>query len=258
MPGTEGLDDDSLIRFHTTIAKELESLKDRVRLLINNANWSEEGRYKEAILRGILRKYLPYPYKPATGFVIAKAGEISKQIDILIYDRRHPLYFAEGDFVISSALSFSGMIEVKTRARSIGDISSSLGYFSTRFFRGINLQRSSVPKFMGLFFYEFEVDIQESEEGLTSIKDSLASSGGVVNHIVLGPDVFIKLWDTNEYRIYKLEGLSYAYFLSNLYENLGQLSGLPFYDQAWFRFSIPGGKSSYEIGRVRVRANNNG
>ena len=45
--------------FQESITKELEVTKDRVRNLIGNAHWGEEGRYKEEILKSTIRKFLP-------------------------------------------------------------------------------------------------------------------------------------------------------------------------------------------------------
>lgn len=94
------------------------AVKDRVRFLINDANWGEEGRYKEIILREILRSFLPERYGIGTGFAICKGDNITSQIDIIIYDKFKANNNAEilkkGDFVVVESKSVVGIIEVKS------------------------------------------------------------------------------------------------------------------------------------------------
>ena len=80
-------------RFQVSITQELELTKNRVRDLIGNANWAEEGRYKEAILRKSISQFLPKNLSIGTGFIIAnddheygREGRISTQLDIIIYE----------------------------------------------------------------------------------------------------------------------------------------------------------------------------
>lgn len=58
----------SLIDYHKTTTKELLTITNKVRNLISH--WGEDGRYKEAILKNIIRRFLPEKYSIATGFVI--------------------------------------------------------------------------------------------------------------------------------------------------------------------------------------------
>ena len=51
---------------------------------------------------------------------------------------------------------------------------------------------------------------------------------GNVNHLALGENYFIKYWEDgspndeprNKYRLYKIEGLAFGYFISNLIEDI--------------------------------------
>lgn len=40
-------------KFRISITQEIDSIKDRVRNFIGDANWGEEGRYKEALLKNV-------------------------------------------------------------------------------------------------------------------------------------------------------------------------------------------------------------
>ena len=80
-------------KFQKSITQELILTKDRVRLLIGNSHWGEDGRYKEAILRKTISQYLPSNLKIGTGFILknddhlfGQEGKISKQLDIIIYE----------------------------------------------------------------------------------------------------------------------------------------------------------------------------
>lgn len=245
--------DDNIVRYHTSLARELDAAKDRVRLLIGSSNWGEEGRYKEILLRNFIQKYLPYPYRVATGFVKAKDGLQSKQIDILIYNNMLPTYFHERDFVIVSERSLSAFIEVKTKVNSISCIGNAISHISEPFYYNINIIKDMVSDhiFSGLFFYDSSLNIEENSEQLERVKDMLSKSKAIFNHIVLGPQYFIKYWpDDKEFRIYKLSELSYTYFMSNLLDSLVRLSGQTIHEQYLFRYPEPGGKEDRVIDNV--------
>lgn len=109
--------------FHVSTTKELKSVEKRVRNLIGRSNWGEEGRYKEAILRNIIKRFLSPRYTVGTGFVVKSINgkmECSTQIDILIFDSNFPILFSEGDFYIVTPNSVKAVVEVKTNLRIQG------------------------------------------------------------------------------------------------------------------------------------------
>ena len=64
-------------KFQKSITDELKVVQDRVRHLIGSAHWGEEGRYKEAALRGVIKRFLPTNISLGTGFIVKKEnGEI--------------------------------------------------------------------------------------------------------------------------------------------------------------------------------------
>ena len=103
------------IEYQQSISKELMSIKDRVRNFIDNHHWGEDGRYKEIILSHVLRQHLPKGISVGTGFVVNN-GNITKQIDIIVYHDDIPLLFKQDDFVIAPAECVLGIIEVKSQA----------------------------------------------------------------------------------------------------------------------------------------------
>jgi len=235
-------------KFHTSITKELNIIKNRVRNLIGSSNWGEDGRYKEAILRNVIRRFLPSNLSLGTGFIIRKNNndiKISNQIDIIIYDNTIPVLFSEGDFIITTYKNVKGIIEVKTKIRN-SDLKDILEKAEK------NGELIGNKKFNGIFSYEFEGDI-ESNNVETTLKDL----EGYVNHISFGKNWFVKLWDRQErsmfhvdaeecdnnfYNIYELEGLSFSYFISNL---LDITCSNNFNDRFWFLYPVEGTKERY-------------
>jgi len=237
--------------FQKSITKELDTIKNRVRNLIGTSHWGEEGRYKEAILKNVIRRFLPANLSIGTGFVIRKDNNktrISKQIDIIIYDNTIPALFSEGDFVITTYKNVEGIIEVKTKIRN-AELQEIIQTAEE------NGKLIGKRVFNGIFSYEYEDNINSN-----SIDQTLKKARGYVNHISLGPDVFIRFWKKNKnklnppvencendfYNIYKLKGLSFSYFISNLLE-LTCTSKLD--DRWWFLYPI---EETKEIHRVRT------
>lgn len=114
--------------FQKSITRELTLTKDRVEFLIGNANWGEVGRFKEAILRKTISQFLPSNLKIGTGFIIGNSdhqfgrnGQISSQLDIIIYEDKSPVIFREGDFVIITENAVRAVIEVKTKVINYGN-----------------------------------------------------------------------------------------------------------------------------------------
>ncbi len=266
MPGNARL-------FQESITRELTVVKDRVRNLIGNAHWGEEGRFKEAVLKNILRQFLPKNLSVGTGFILKATGEndndnvLSAQLDIIVYDNTLPVLFSEGDFVITTLQNVRAIIEVKSRLNvttlrdAIQQFEESISSFSNQinrpFFNVAGRPRPIPNKrrvFTGIFAFEFDGNINSP-----IIDTSLIDSARIVNHISLGQDYFIKFWkqaDANKlakavqcqsdfYNVYELYDLSFSYFISNLIDiTSGGLN-----DRYWFSFPIEGTK---EMQRIRT------
>lgn len=222
--------------YQKSIAAEFKAYEKRVRNLIDDAHWGEEGRYKEIILMNYLKRVLPKNVSVGTGFI--RNGErITSQIDIIIYDNEFPVLFSEGDFIITTPQNLIGIIEVKSNIRphQLCDIIVKANENGS-----IIAGDKILSIFNGIFTYNAE---HRSKNYLEKIQDLDLSPIlerqhfnqvfsnkllSCVNHIVLGNDKFIKLWPNmyNEefsnyanYSIYNLqEGLAFSYFLSNLQE----------------------------------------
>ena len=241
--------------FQKSITNELNIIKNRVRNLIGNAHWGEEGRYKEAVLKNVIKRFLPTNLSLGTGFVIRENNhkhKVSKQIDIVIYDNTVPVLYSEGDFVITTYKNVRGIIEVKTKVR-IGELEEIVQKAKE------NGELIDKNIFNGIFSYEFEDNINSK-----SIDQVLKKVKGYVNHISLGPDIFIRYWRRKKksklnlsvncqndfYKIYRLKELSFSYFISNLLE-ISCTSELD--DRWWFLYPVEGTKERYRIRTICLK-----
>jgi len=293
-----------IIEFHESIGKELKAVQNRVRNLIKDANWLEEGRYKEVVLRNVIRRFLPENLNIGTGFILKGKKKISKQIDIIIYDNTYPVLFREGDFVITSPESVKAIIEVKTKLYpsknpSVEEVLRNATYNgkllnenqkgnNKKIFKATcnekllneNQKGNNKKIFNGIFVYNhqatsewFEVDGERLKNVNDQLEEALRKSGGIVNHICIGNNIFIKFWypgerkdkeKENVYTIYytickikckekeyEIKDLAFAYFISNLIKSTSErdLKGM-----SWFLFPT----SSKEIyPRIDIPIDNN-
>lgn len=249
--------DKGIEEFQKTLSRELITIKDRVRNLIGNAHWGEEGRYKESILKNVISRFLPDNLSIGTGFIITMEREQikrSSQIDIIIYDNTYPLLFSEGDFIITSPEGVRALIEVKTSIASediIGIVKKAT--------ENAHLVPNSI--FNGVFAFEKKgIKIKRSRLNV-NLKQSFYESKGVVNHLCLGENIFIKYWkgrakydyqQDNIYSFYNIEELAFSYFISNLIECVAPERVA---DKSWFLYPIrnPNGKEEKLITDLPIR-----
>lgn len=195
---------------------------------------------------------LPSNISIGTGYIITPE-QVSSQIDIILWDNSFPIAFKDGDFVIVPPICVRGIIEVKTNLSS-SNIAVSFEKAS------VNGKFLVQDTFNGIFAYESGlVTVQSIPNSLRSV---LEYSPGNVNHLSLGENVFIKFWDNkhvfssesipvvNEYSVYKIPGLSFPYFLSNLISDISKGKGDTL---SWFLYPIENGKESYKISSIQVR-----
>ncbi len=254
MPGSARL-------FQESITQELDAIKNRVRNLIGNAHWGEEGRFKEAVLKNVLRKFLPNNLSVGTGFILQAVGNndeeniLSNQLDIIIYDNSLPVLFSEGDFIITTTANVRGILEVKSRisANSLNTVVQQFDNSISHFIEEFNARDQKI--FAGIFAFEFTGNIQSQH-----IEDALRNSRLIVNHFSLGRNYFIRKWNHEDrirlavhvdcpgdfYNFYDIQDLSFSYFLANLIDIA--CGGLT--DRYWFSFPIQGTKEIHRIKSV--------
>ena len=93
-----------LFSFSKSISNELIATKDRrVRNIIENRHWGEEGRTKRSYFdrKETLKKRLPKNISVGTGFII-NHHLISTQIDIIIYRNENTYHLTTGRLCYST------------------------------------------------------------------------------------------------------------------------------------------------------------
>ena len=227
--------------FHKSITKELNVIKNRVRNLIGDSNWGKEGEYKEAILRNIIERFLPQNFKIGTGFIIKinhnnlrnSDIECSTQVDVIIFNASHPVLFSEGDFYILTPKCVKAVIEVKTNIenQNLTEIikkNNNLGDF-------LDSTDSNQSVFNGILSYEGYEGINNKQDVERLIENKIKNGVDGINyidHISLNNKIFIKnfchkIKETgqdkylfNIFSVYKIQDLSFSYFISNLLQSL--------------------------------------
>ncbi len=271
------------LEYQKSVVAEFKALEKRVRHLIDDNHWGEEGRFKEAILKNYLRRVLPKHLSVGTGFVRNK-DNITNQIDIIIYDNTYPLLFSEGDFIIATSENIVAIIEVKTNIKpsKLCEIIESANKNAE-----IITDNSDMFLFNGIFSYNSNLKTKKYINNLKKhdfkyitekqyfnqiVSNRLFSC---VNHISLGSDYFIKLWPSGQdeennqkyrsenpdnykpyYSLYKMdEGLAISYFLSNLQEFIIKKARCTYSaeipeEMKAFLYPLQGGKEVNLIDRV--------
>lgn len=225
----------SLIEYHKTTSRELLALTNKVRNLV--PHWGEDGRYKEAVLKNVIKRFLPEKYEIGTGFVIKQTknrGEHlpSRQLDLIIYDNESPILFKEGDFVILTPDSIGAIIEVKANLlnQNVANVVGQANENGKFIWSGKKDRKFAF--FNGIFSFEgndnFNIDSfsENIRNGNTSLGADRSFKKYKVNHISINENWFLKYWpdDENPHSLYNIEELSFSFFISNLIDILSNKS----------------------------------
>ena len=243
------------LEYQKSISHELISIKDRLRNFIDDHHWPEDGRYKEIILTDILRKHLPKTVSVGTGFVMGET-RVSTQVDIIVYRNDFPIMFQQADFVVVSPESVLGIIEVKSSLDDSHKLREAIEKTSeiSRIVDG--------DIFSGIFAFRGSVNLRNGNLSAI-VQTSLEHSHGKVNYLCVGQDTFIKYWpehspgqtnNTAHYSTYKMQDLSFGYFISNLVEDVHlKINGgmLPNALRRMF-YPIEGTKETRKVGEISV------
>ena len=198
---------------------ELLSTKDRVRNFIDDRHWGEDGRYKEIILKDCIHSKLPDNVKIGTGFVVGDHNAMSTQIDIIIYRAEIPTLFQKDDFVIVPQEAVLGIIEVKTKLDSSN---------ITEAFRKSHENGRIIGSHVFNGIFSFEGGFQLENNLALSIRGNCEQYAGYINNVSFNKNYFMKYWMDGQpnheqgckYKIYKIDELSFGYFISNLIEDI--------------------------------------
>lgn len=237
----------SLQEYHKTTTAELLALSTKVRSLVNH--WGVEGGYKEAVLKNIIKRFLPKSFEIGTGFVVkdqSRYGEhlSSRQIDLIIYSSESPILFKEGDLVILTPDAVRGIIEVKANLinQNVEDVIRKANENGEFILTGKS--NKIYPIFNGVFSYEsvfrnnsIKAFQRAFDDANTRCETNSYYDCFKVNHVSINKDWFVKYWHRGNQKqleqpeqpeqphgIYRLEDLSFSFFISNLMAYLSEES----------------------------------
>jgi hypothetical protein len=247
------------LSYHQSIGQELKSSESRIRNLIGSSHWLTDGEHKESILRKVISDFAPEIYRVGTGFVcypgIINGDETnSGQLDILITSKVNPTLYKSGELHFVTPDCANAIIEVKSRMTNGQQLDGVITKLSNDI-KAIRSNSANGPScWAGLFIYN-EVGLTDTNvlQALqrTASKDPLRA----INCVAIGVNKFVRFWENGNstsqlgndpiWHSYGLDGLSHAYFVSNLVSHLS-----PTFDdtssEAWFPIS-----GSKEVHRLR-------
>ena len=249
---------------YESIAKEMHAKKNRVRNIIGDSHWGEEGKYKEIILKKIIQRYLPQDLSIGTGFIATKTNEsisTTSQIDLILYQNSYPPLFREEDFVILHPEPVCAIIEVKTNIHnSKKDLERILKNASENAIKVIrNKKQSNSPPhfFNGIFSYDMEMNHKAVLDAYKNHWDAILNdseidtypfimSAAAVNHMCLNQNIYFKTVQ-HGFGAFQTKQQAPAYFISKLFECL-KFNEIYGYND-WFAFPREDGKM---IGRINT------
>ena len=131
--------------YYGSLADEIKIKSEKIELLVSHGQ--TVGNYRELILRGLLKKYIPSKFSVATGFIEG----LSRQVDIIVYDSfNHSPTFIEGDLVVVRREAVRAIIEVKSNLTT-AKLQEALQFFYDLTRPGI--YKPELPIFKGIFAF---------------------------------------------------------------------------------------------------------
>ncbi|MDE3022818.1 MAG: hypothetical protein KGI54_13335 [Pseudomonadota bacterium] len=209
--------------YFQSLIDECETLKNRVRHLVNDAHWPTDGEWKESVLRSMLRRSAPESVTIGRGFVVHQDG-CSTQIDVLIYDNSMPILYRDGDLVFVTPSACRGIVEVKSNT-SHAEFRAAPKKLADNA-ELIRSRSSDFHIFVGFFSYDLRTaNCQPFLQALNTVAEGQASR--VIDHVALGSNALIKYWPSDpstdratlgydQWHLYNLNRMALGYFIHNL------------------------------------------
>jgi hypothetical protein len=116
-------------------SREVRRSARRLEALVGRRNTPMVGAYREAFVRRIIGAHLPEGLEAGSGFVRSPSGELSRQLDVVVYEAGSAgPPFAQGGFVVADCRGVRAVIEVKSRLargsflQALGELSRVKGW----------------------------------------------------------------------------------------------------------------------------------
>lgn len=209
--------------YFKSLSREIDSLKNRIRHLIDNSHWLTDGEWKESVVRHVLRRQLPTTVAIGRGFVVT-GQRASHQLDVLIHDSSRPVLFRDGDLVFVTPDAVLGIIEVKSKVNP-----HSFEALAERLAADINLVRLHPNARAFAAIMAFERDDSTTDRFLDVVARVSHTWNERIDFAALGDSTFLKYWHfdpLDESRIYEswhsyeLPGLAPGYFVHNVIDSI--------------------------------------
>ena len=236
--------------YFESLGKELDSLKQRVRHLIADANWQTDGEWKESVVRQVLRRHLPATAVVGRGFVVT-AQSATSQLDVLIHDGSKPVLFRDGDLAFVTPDTVLGIIEVKSRLSP-----SQFGAAAEKLARNIDLIRLHPNTRAFAALLAFDADGTEPENYLERTAAAALTWNQRLDFAAIGDSLFLKYWNLDPetqsrmyetWHSYRLPGLAPGYFVHNVVDAVSPESVFR-NSEVWFPAT---GKEPHRVGARR-------
>jgi hypothetical protein len=221
--GVLGMD---IVKYFESLNDELNSLKNRVRVVIEDQHWLTDGTWRESVLKSMLRRQLPSTVLVGSGFLLCPGGRISTQQDIILYEANAPIFFRDSDTVILESKYVMCTIEVKSKPSL-----SKLGEVIEKVSKNIKLFRH-YGLINTIFLYETDFNTKKIDLIKSTVQFNVAEDSSCqIELICLGSKNLIYWWEKSPpnhpqkilyeyYHHYTFEkNLAVGYFIQNIVEH---------------------------------------
>lgn len=212
---------------------EFRATSNRIRSLIGRSHWLSDGKHKEAILSGFLKKYTNNKYIYSTGFIVPfdNISPSSGEVDIVVSCSDSGLpWFNDSGLIIVPPEMVKAHIHVKSSYRkdSLVDVFTSIEKANVAISKsGINVRSLESIWSCGFFFDENFNSINTLLDNVVDIIENLEDWNYLPNSIYIHPNFSVNINRNNrevEVVCSKNEDLVVPMFLASFYECVGGIS----------------------------------
>lgn len=210
-------------------SNELSATCNRIRHLIGKDHWLSDGKHKEAILMGFLRKYALNGNLASCGFIVSNSlNDLSSgEIDILIADPSKDIpWLNESDILIVPPSSVKAHIHVKSKytKKSLSEVFGSISKANKILSRnGQDTSKLHAIWSSGFFFHEAEPPkISRIKRDIIEFSKSLPSVQYAPKSLFIHPGISISFVTNGEneliVKLVEEDNLTMGIFLQNYHE----------------------------------------
>jgi hypothetical protein len=192
--------------FFQTLSLELNAQADRVRQLIGSSHWISDGSHKEALLRGMIERYVPDATAIGRAFVVDRTRSSSEQ-DIVVVDTytERPL-FHQGGLIIAASESVLASISVKTSLKKDEFLDALQGLAT------LPVRRDGT--WQGIYFFNSEVEAPTLQKFAEKLKRWTDGNRPRSTICIRASDSIFALISPTGVSVHLCPGVATAYFMA--------------------------------------------